>query len=189
MRFTSLLALGFCVFPLITADKPTPSDVAPPAIGTMAPDFTLNTPEGEAVTLSKLSAKSPVVLIVLRGWPGYQCPICTKQVGQFVAKSKELEKAGATLLLVYPGPSEELKAHAEEFRTGKNLPANFHFVIDPDYVFTNQYHLRWNEKNETAYPSTFIVDKTGTIRYAHTSHTHGDRTSPEMVLEELGKLK
>jgi peroxiredoxin len=189
MRSVTSLALALLILPLVAADKPAGSMDMPPVVGAVAPDFTLKTPEGEAVTLSKLMSQSPVVLIVLRGWPGYQCPICTKQVGQFVAKSKEIEKTGATVLLVYPGPSEELKAHAEEFRTGKNLPANFHFVIDPDYVVTNQYHLRWNEKNETAYPSTFILDKSRTVQYAHTSHTHADRTTPETVLEELAKLK
>jgi len=183
--FTIVVAL--LSIPLIAAD--TPMREGPPAVNSVAPDFTLKTPEGEAFTLSKMTGESPVVLIVLRGWPGYQCPICTRQVGQFVARAKELQKTGAQLLLVYPGPAKELKAHAEEFRTGKNLPANFHFVIDPDFVFTNQYHLRWNEKNETAYPSTFILDKSRTIRYAHTSHTHDDRTSPETVLAELGKLK
>ena len=189
MRFLLVVALGIGILPLIAADKPSGSDNSPPAVGAAAPDFTLKTPEGDPVTLSKLTSQSPVVLIVLRGWPGYQCPICTKQVGQFVAKSKEIEKAGGTLLLVYPGPSDDLKAHADEFRTGKNFPPNFHFVIDPDFTFTNQYHLRWSEKNETAYPSTFVIDKSGTIRYAHTSHTHADRTTPETVLEELGKLK
>ena len=189
MRPVAAVALALLILPLSGADKPAASMDMPPQVGAIAPDFTLKTPEGEAVTLSKLTSKSPVVLIVLRGWPGYQCPICTKQVGQFVARSKEIEKAGATVLLVYPGPSEDLKAHAEDFRTGKNLPATFHFAIDPDYMFTNQYHLRWNEKNETAYPSTFVLDKTRTVRYAHTSHTHADRTTPETVLEELAKLK
>lgn len=171
------------------ADKPAaPSDV-PPAVGSPAPDFTLNTPDGQPITLSKLRAQSPVVLIVLRGWPGYQCPFCTKQVADFIAKRKELEQAGAQLLLVYPGPAENLKAHADEFRSARDLPKSFHFVIDPDYVFTNQYHLRWDAKGETAYPSTFVIDKQGTVRFAHTSHTHADRTTPDQVLKELAAIR
>jgi len=44
------------------------------------PDFKLSTPEGKTVQLSEVEAKGPVVLVVLRGYPGYQCPYCNRQV-------------------------------------------------------------------------------------------------------------
>ena len=112
-----------------------------PKVGDPAVDFTLKTPAGEPVRLATLNEKGPVVLVVLRGWPGYQCPICTRQVGELMGKSAELAAAKAQVLLVYPGPSSHLEEHAEEFVRGKSLPDNFSFVIDPDYVFTNKYEL------------------------------------------------
>lgn len=36
----------------------------------------------------------PVVLVVLRGYPGYQCPICTKQLAEFRGKVDEFNKSG-----------------------------------------------------------------------------------------------
>src|SRR5690348_11227839 len=52
----------------------------PPKIGEKAPDFSLKTLDDKTVRLSDLTANGKVVLIVLRGWPGYQCPICERQV-------------------------------------------------------------------------------------------------------------
>ena len=66
-----------------------------------------------------------MVLVVLRGWPGYQCPLCTKQVGELIGKADELKKAGAQVLFVYPGPADKLKEKADEFVKGKDYPAHF----------------------------------------------------------------
>ena len=62
----------------------------PPAVGDVAPDFTLKTLDAKSIALKQLTAQSPVVLIVLRGWPGYQCPLCTRQVHDFVSQASEL---------------------------------------------------------------------------------------------------
>jgi peroxiredoxin len=128
-------------------------------------------------------------LVVLRGWPGYQCPICTTQVGELIGKSSKIAEAGAQTVLVYPGPARGLEEHAEEFSRGKVLPENFRFVVDPNYEFTKAYDLRWNAPRETAYPSTFVVGKDGQIAFAKISHSHGDRAKVGDVLEALGRLK
>jgi peroxiredoxin len=139
------------------AQVPAPRQVAatektaqPPKMGQTAPDFELKDLKDENIKLSLLSQKGPVVLVVLRGFPGYQCPICTVQVGQLIGKAEPLAKANARVLLVYPGPSDGLKARADEFVRGKDIPANFYLVLDPDFKFTNQYGLRWNAAGETS---------------------------------------
>ena len=135
--------------------------------------------------MSRLQQSGPVVLLVLRGFPGYQCPICNTQVGQFLNRAKELQEAKASVVLVYPGPADGLKEHAAEFIRGKTLPDNFYFLVDPDYSFTNAYRLRWDAKRETAYPSTFVIAKDGQIKFAKVSMTHGGRASVEDVLQAL----
>ncbi len=158
-----------------------------PKVGDTAADFTLQTPSGEPVRLATLNEKGPVVLVVLRGWPGYQCPICTRQVGELMSRSEQIAKAGARVVLVYPGPADGLKGHAEEFARGKALPDNFFFVIDTDYAFTKSYDLRWDAPKETAYPSTFVIDAKGKIVFAKTSKTHGDRARTADVIAALGR--
>ena len=93
---------------------------------------------------------------------------------------------GAQVLLVYPGPSAELDQRAREFLAKQNpLPANLHLVIDPDYKFTNQYGLRWDAPQETAYPSTFLVNRSGMVFFRKISHSHGDRTTASDILTKL----
>ncbi len=163
----------------------------PPKVGDLAPEIELKNEQGKLVSLKKLAAQHPVVVLVLRGWPGYQCPICSRQVSEFVSKRSELEKAGAQVLMIYPGPADKLSEHAKEFAVqGQwDFPANFQYATDPNYKFTNDWGLRWEADRETAYPSTFIVGKDLKIAYAMTSTSHGGRAGVSAVLDELAKLK
>lgn len=158
---------------------------APPQVGEKAPNFTLNDLQGSKITLASQLKKGSVVLVMLRGYPGYQCPLCTAQVASFMSKAKEFGET--PVLLVYPGAADGLKQRADEFVNGKTIPANFHFLLDPDFKFTKQYDLRWDAPHETSYPSTFVVDSKDIIRFAKISHRHGDRAQVDDVLKALGK--
>ena len=127
-----------CMMPLALAAAELPK------VGDKAPDFTLKTLDDQTVHLSELTAKGNVVLVVLRGWPGYQCPICDTQVHDFIAAASGFADAKAHLVFIYPGPATDLKSHAEEFKNwkGKVWPKEFLYVLDPDYTFVNSYNLR-----------------------------------------------
>ncbi|MHC5540484.1 peroxiredoxin family protein [Singulisphaera rosea] len=156
-----------------------------PKVGETAPDFELSSVAGEKVRLSKLALRGPVVMIVLRGYPGYQCPICNGQVGEFLGRAREFQAAKANVVLIYPGPSDALKQHASEFVRGKTMPENFHLLIDPDYTVTDRYGLRWDEPRETAYPSTFVIGTDREVRFAKISRSHGGRSKASEVIEAL----
>lgn len=174
-----LLLLG--VLPVLMA-----ADQAP-QVGDKAADFELDSVTGAKVELSKVAAQGPVVLIVLRGFPGYQCPVCNQQVGQYLAQAEKLKAAGAQVLLVYPGPADGLAKKAQEFINDKTIPAHFQLLVDPDYAFTNAYHLRWDAAGETAYPSTFVIQKDLKVVFSKVSQEHGGRSKPEEVLKVLSK--
>ncbi len=178
----SRLAATLLLLAPVTAFAAEP---APPEVGRAPTDFALSSPDGHEVTLSKLAAKGPVVVTVLRGWPGYQCPICRRQVGQFLKEQQALADAGAQVLMIYPGPADDLAGHAREFFGDVELPPHFTVLIDPDYTFTNAWHLRWDAPRETAYPSTFVVGKDGKITYAKVSQEHGGRANIGDVLKSL----
>lgn len=181
-----LSSLLFLIF-IVSTTSIRANDPGTAGIDSTAKDFTLNTIQGTEVKLSDLTAEKYVVLLVLRGWPGYQCPICTRQVGEFLSSSDEFEKRGVTVLMVYPGPSEYLADHAKEFVEDIPFPDNFIFTLDPDYTFTNLYGLRWDKEGETAYPSTFVIDRKLKIIYSKISDSHGGRTKAADVLEELDR--
>jgi peroxiredoxin Q/BCP len=157
-----------------------------PAVGAKAPDFTLSTPTGKAVTLSTEQGEHGLVLVILRGFPGYQCPYCVQQVHDFADHASDFKAKNTRVLLVYPGPHADLDQHAKEFLEKQaELPSNVVLVTDPDYKATNLYGLRWNAPHETAYPSTFILDKKGMIVFEKISHSHGDRMSAQDALDHL----
>lgn len=58
-------------------------------------------------------------------------------------------------------------------------------VTDPDYIFTNSWGLRWDAPRETAYPSTFVIDRKGVVRFTKISKTHGDRANPADILKAV----
>ncbi|MBS0203001.1 MAG: peroxiredoxin family protein [Planctomycetes bacterium] len=157
----------------------------PPAVGTEAKDFELSALGGGKVKLSKLTKAGPVVLIVLRGYPGYQCPLCTKQFGSFLDAADQFQQAGATVVFVYPGPAEKLKDRAADFVKGKDYPEHFQILLDPDYDFAKAYGLRWDAQGETAYPSTFVIDRQRHVAFAVVSKSHGGRTNPADVLKAM----
>lgn len=162
---------------------------APPAVGERAPDFTLLALNGSPVTLSVERRAGPIVLVVGRGWVGYQCPFCNRQFGDFLRNADAIAGASARVVWVYPGPTPEIQKRAEEFAQDRSLPPHFKFVLDPNYTFTVAYGLRWNAPQETAYPSTFVIDRDGIVRYAFVSRTHGGRATAAQVLAALQALK
>ena len=157
-----------------------------PAVGAKAPDFTLSTPSGKAITMSAEQRGHTLVLVLLRGFPGYQCPYCVKQVHDFVDHASDFAAKDTKVLLVYPGPPADLDQHAKEFLEKQaDLPANIVLVTDPDYTMTNLYGLRWDAPHETSYPSTFVLDKEGKVVFEKISHSHGDRLSAQDALDNL----
>jgi peroxiredoxin len=93
--------------------------------------------------------------------------------------------AGARVILVYPGPGDDLVRRAGEFLADKNLPDHFNLLLDPGYEFTNLYGLRWDAPKETAYPATFVIDQKGIVFFAKISRSHGGRSSAREVIEVL----
>ena len=127
-----------------------------------------------------------LVLVVLRGYPGYQCPYCVKQVHDFIDHASDFAAKNTRVVIVYPGPPAGLDQHAKDFLEKQaGLPANIVLVTDPDYTVTNLYGLRWDAPHETAYPSTFVLDKKGIIVFEKISHSHGDRLSAEDAVNNL----
>lgn len=171
--------------------KPTwaadPSGVPP--IGSTADDFELESLDGSQVKLSELAHDGPVVLVVLRGYPGYQCPICSRQVGDLRRHAEDFLRLGAKVVLVYPGEANALKQRAQEFLHGSTLPDPLVLVLDPDYSFTSAYGLRWDAPRETSYPSTFVLDADRVVKFRKISTSHGGRAKTDDVLAVLAKMQ
>ncbi len=175
----SLFTLSFAATRCVADDRR-------PEGGDKAIPFKATDIEGKPFEFEPDKSGRWTVLVFLRGYPGYQCPLCTRQVGELIGKAKELEDARADVLFVYPGVAKDLTDKSKEFLANLQLPPTFKLVTDQDYKAVNAYKIRWEAPRETAYPSTFVIDPTGVIRYSKVSETHGGRAPVSEILQTLG---
>ena len=130
-RTLVLLSLCAAMVPFVSA--------VTPSVGGKTPDFSLSAVDGKKVRLSDLTSKSTVVLVVLRGYPDYQCPYCNRRAQDFIKSSQGFAMAGVRVVMTYPGSAEDLGARANEFWVDKKFLGNFDLLLDPA---TQNQHLR-----------------------------------------------
>lgn len=160
-----------------------------PAVGDTFPEFKMTDTAGSEFDSAKALEAGPVVVVVLRGYPGYQCPACSGQARSYIGRSTDFAGKKARVVFIYPGESDGLADHANEFMGATKLPKGFSMVVDGDYELTKKLGLRWNMPNETAYPSTFVIAGSGKTVYAKVSKTHGGRADVDEVLKALEKVR
>ena len=188
-RFGDWNCVGWMLVAVCGLAMPSRAVAAPLEVGEVAPDAHLTKLDGSMLQLGELCAQGPVVLVFLRGYPGYQCPICSMQVNELMKQAEAFASAKAQVVLVYPGPAEQLDERAKQFVGKRLMPAHFHLVVDPDYVATLAYDLRWDAPRETAYPSTFVLDSQRRVKLAVVSKSHGGRAKTADVLTALKNLE
>jgi peroxiredoxin Q/BCP len=126
--------------------------------GRRAPDFTLNSDTGEAISLSSLKG-SPVVLYF---YPKDDTPGCTAQACGIRDAWSEFEAAGAVVL----GVSPDGEASHAKFKKKYELP--FTLLADTDHEVADAYGV-WGEKSMAGKTfmgvdrSTFVIDADGNV--------------------------
>jgi peroxiredoxin len=117
-----------------------------PIAGYLAPDFTLKSTLGEAVTLSELHGQ-PVILNFWATW----CPPCRAEMPQFQSASVKYN-GQAIILGVDQGEPSSVVA---DF--GNALSITYPLLLDPDNGVNRDYGV-------TALPTTIFVDSQGVVR-------------------------
>lgn len=160
-----------------------------PGIGQRAPDFELPlVGQKKFLSLREQYRNGPVVVIVLRGYPGYQCPTCKNQFNAVVNRAKALSSESKCVVLVYPGNADQLEKNSKRFLGSRKLPHPIKVVRDDDMEMVKEWGIRWEARNQTAYPATFVVDQNGRIAWKKVSNTSAGRSTVEEILRELRKL-
>jgi len=75
------------------------------------------------------------------------------------------------------------------FMTGQGLALPI--LIDADRAITKRYgvyHPLGLDALNTARPSTFLIDRDGTVRFMYVGEGQNDRPDPETIVAELRKL-
>ena len=148
------------------------------AEGEAAPDFSLTSDSGEAVTLSELQGK-PVVLYF---YPKDDTPGCTAQACGIRDAYGEFERAAAVVLGVSP---DDESSHVR-FKQKHGLP--FTLLADTDHAVADAYGV-WGEKSYAGRTymgvkrSTFVIDPDGNV--ARVMHDVKPATHADDVLAAL----
>jgi mycoredoxin-dependent peroxiredoxin len=127
-------------------------------VGAKAPDFTLNDYNRQQVTLSSFQGDKNVLLVF---YPFAFSGICTSELCQVRDELADYTNANVQILGVSVDSPFTLKAWADH--EGYKFPLLSDFW--PHGAVATQYGV-FNDKAGLANRGTFLVDKTGTVRFA-----------------------
>ncbi len=129
-----------------------------PALGTPAPDFTLQDQHGQSVSLSQFRGRQ----VLLYFYPKAMTPGCTVQACGLRDVKAELDARDTVVLAVSPDPVKSLKKFAE--RDG----LNFTLLADVDHAVAEQYGV-WGLKKFMGREfmgilrTSFLIDRDGRV--------------------------
>ena len=163
--------------------------------GDQAPDFELPNAVGVPVRLSSLLEKGPVILSFYRGqW----CPFCNLELQALQQAMTDIESAGATLVAVSPNTPDislsTVEKHSLTFPVLSDLDNavarqfNLVYELTPENIENYRAKGRdiptWNgtDKWELPLPATYVIDRSGVIRYAFVDTNHRVRAEPAEVV-------
>lgn len=106
-------------------------------------------------------------------------------------KKDEFEKLGAQLIGLDPHEAWSVKALLK--RSGfSTTDLEFPLLTDPAQVVSATYGVAFQMRIHTEVsnrPATFIIDKSGVLRYAKRARAFNDRPSPRQLLDEVKKIQ
>jgi peroxiredoxin Q/BCP len=150
-----------------------------PAVGTEAPDFTLDSQDGKPVSLHDFRGK----WVVLYFYPKDMTPGCTIEAHNFQRDMAKYEAKNAIILGV---SVQDEKSH-QEFCAKESL--NFKLLADTDKIVSEKYDSITNfGVMKLSARHTFLIDPSGKVRKVWTDvdvKKHSDEVLA--ALDELGK--
>ena len=169
--------------------------------GATAPPFTLPSATGEAVSLDQLLAQGPVVLTFYRGaW----CPYCNIALRSLQRHHTDFTARGARLVAFSPQiPDESLsltEKHTLDFAvlsdigstTAKAYGLAFDLPDDLAAVYDklgfDLQHVNAGHSRTLPLPATYVIDRTGTIRWAFADTDYTKRAEPADIITALDAL-
>jgi len=137
-----ILVLGLLMMGCSSRSEPKVAQV-----GGIAPDFKLQSLDGQSVSLSDFKGK-PVLINFWASW----CGPCAYEMPYLQEVHEGWSEKGVVLLAINVGESSST---VEKFMQKHNL--SFSALLDTKKVVTQRYNI-------VAFPTTFFIDKDGVIR-------------------------
>jgi peroxiredoxin len=167
-------------------------------VGSKTPEFRLQDHDGKTVSSSDLLAKGRLVLCFIRGrW----CPFCVGQMEAMNLILPEIERAGATFAAISPQTMKQSffmrdqhKLHFPLLSDAGNKVARLFGLTYrvPDEqraiyqrAFVNLPFVNGDDSWELPIPTTYIVDRDGTVLYVSANEDYTERPEPEDIVRFL----
>lgn len=132
-----------------------------------APDFTLETMEGEPFTLSDQQDK----VVVLNFWATW-CAPCRKEIPDFMELHKELNDDG----VLFAGISLDEEGWEKVRPYAEDMGINYPLMVDDGSVSREYGPIR-------AIPTTFVINKKGKVEYVAPGMLTKEKLKP--ILQKL----
>lgn len=170
------------------SEEPAQAPVTPKGadalIGKPLPQTRFLGPSGDVVELAALAEGRPLVLVVLRGFPGYICPYCTAQTSALLNKLPEFEHLGARVAFVFPGEADTVPVFLDairDYRQQADLPVPV--LFDPELSAVRAMSI----SGDKAQPTTIVMNAQGVVTFAYAGTGPDDRPPVRAILEEVSK--
>jgi peroxiredoxin Q/BCP len=124
-----------------------------PSAGEPAPDFQLEDSEGHVLTLSRLAAERPLVLLFIRGAGSAEC---VRQLIDYRNSTLQFERAGARIVAV--SPDETTTSGYLKLERGIAFPV----LSDPSLRVFRSWKLIGADGEIR--PATFVIDRDRVVR-------------------------
>jgi len=153
--------------------------LAVPAVGSPAPDFTLNSTSGEPVALSSFTGKQNVLLAF---FTAAFTPVCTTEMCAFTDDYGAFSGHDVTVIPI----SVDNVASLIEFK------AKHQMTVELASDFTREVSRAYGTLLAPGFLSNrayFLIDKQGIVRWAHVEEHPGKRRENAEILAEIAKLQ
>jgi peroxiredoxin len=148
-----------------------------PAVGSPAPDFTLDSTAGRPFTLSSLRGKN----VLLAFFPLAFTRTCTQEMCAFTEDYSQFQSVNTIVVPISVDSVPTLKEFKAKERIGVELLSDFKREVSRRYGTLNEEKFSSNR----AY---VVVDRQGIVRWTFVEETSGSRREDAELLAELKKL-
>lgn len=157
--------------------------------GHRLPPFRLHTTDGLEVSDQDLIDNAPSLLVLYRGW---WCPSHKAQLDEMVAAHRRFSAAGLSVYAASVDGPEESRAVQERVGDAITVLCGMPQGLLDEIGVRDDRGAPWYDRlifgakpQPISMPAAIVVDRTGTVVYAHRSTRVDDRPAPDQILSSL----
>ncbi len=146
---------------------------------------------GKEIYLKDFVGKSNLVFVVLRGYSNAVCPYCSAQTQRIINRYDEIKEQDASVVIAYPlngrGDRDKLDLFIAAANRGTGLTNDelpLTLGVDFELKVVDELGIR----ADLSKPATYILDKSGKLRFAYVGDSLSDRPSVNAIINQLKQI-